>query len=613
MGGGKTIGRAAVACAALTAAACAGCHPALAAADQPDPVRHLARSMARDIAAPWPDRQYANGRFRDEVGGPSAFGEAVLGYALLDVGLREDEGRLVRTGLRAIRYAADPRSPRDGKTSIIQNTGVGLAYDLAESRLAHDERWQRIRPVVRSFIRRQPAVHLREDNSLFSNKLLFEALEVLSFRSSGVTSSRSDAIVGPHRDDHYRHALDLLRTGVPRFFAPDVRPVDGDPTVLLSDRPDDPLAYMGLSSGLYARGIERLGDDAGGDSRVTLRRSAEASWRLMAPDGDIAWAGRQLEQAWALSGFAYAARAAETYDGTSPARARRYDGVALRALRRLRDVHVGGEAGIYTVPAQHSDFDRSRLAGGEGDGYAPYGGLALMFLNWIADARGRDGQRHAPLRSDDDGAAVLGHGQSLYATQRAGDVWMAVRGRNSVSRGDDLRYDAGLVAAKVRQADGTWRDLIPRRPLLPVKGFDAAGPVIHTKTGTAAFAANKIRRKGRRGLLAVGGYRALRRHPGVSHSAEESFKPVDCGVRVSFRARAGERIEYSVFLADPENAGHADGGVVKSGGTEVAASPRGEVKLTHDWISATDSRVMRARMRWHPKDAQRIHVRICEA
>ncbi|MEA2352856.1 MAG: hypothetical protein QOJ14_1270, partial [Thermoleophilaceae bacterium] len=412
------------------------------AAARTDHVRQLARSLARQIAAPWPERQYSNGRFWDEVGEHSAYGEAVLGYALVDVGVREHDRRLVRTGLKAMRFATDRTSPQHGLTSVFQNMAVGLFYNLAQRRLAHDEQWGRIRPVVQHYIRRQVLVHLRDSNELFSNKLVIEALEVLSFRSSGITSSRSDAIVGPSRDRIYRFAVGFLRSGVPRLFAGDVRRVGGDNTLLLSDRPDDPLAYMGLASGLYARAIERLGADAGGDSRVALRRSAEAAWRLMAPDGDVAWSGRQLEQAWGLAGFAYAARAAETYGGTSAIRARRYDGVARRALERLRDVHVGGRAGIFTVPAQRSEFERSRLAGGEGDGFAPYGGLALMFLDMIADGRARPGQDQAPLRSDDGGASVLGDGQSLYATQRIGDLWMAVRGRNSVTRGDDLRYDA---------------------------------------------------------------------------------------------------------------------------------------------------------------------------
>ena len=583
-----------------------------AGAAEPDPVRHLARTLARQVAAPWPDRQYSNGRFRDEVGGPSAYGEAVLGYALIAVGRREDDGRLVRTGLRAIRYATDPSSPRDGKTSVIQNMGVGLAYNLAERRLPHDPLWKRIRPVARSFIRRQPRLHLRADNDLFGNKLLFEALEVLAFHSSGVTSSDPKAVVGPDRDRTAGYAASFLRDGVPRLFAGDVRRVDGDPTLLLSDRPDTPLAYMGLSTGLYARGIARLGDDAGGDARVAARRSVEAAWRLMAPDGDAAWAGRQLEQAWALAGFAYAARAAETYAGTSDRRARRYDGVAMRALERLRDVHLGGDAGIFTVPALRTEFDRSRLAGGEGDGFAPYGGLALMFLNMLADEPARDGQEQAPLRSDEDGASVLGHGQSLHAARRSRNIWIAVRGRTSLSRADDLRYDAGLVAAKRRQPDGSWHDLIPRRPLLPAKGIDAAGPLIHTDGGTAVFAANRIRPKGARGLLAVGGYRALRGRPEVSRSAEEFFQPVECGVQVNFRARAGERMEYSVFLRDPRGGGHKSGDVVWSGGIRVSAAPDPDVKLTHDWISASDPRVVRVRMRWHSRSPHRIHVRICE-
>jgi hypothetical protein len=619
MGGAKAIGPEGAARGRALAAAVGACVVALAAgwtaapaSARSDEVRGLARSLARQVAAPWPQRQHSNGRFYDEIGGHSAYGEAVLGYALVDVGIREHDGRLVRTGLKAMRFATDRISPDRGRTSVFQNMAVGLLYNLAERRLGHDKQWRRIRPTVRSYIRRQVLVHLRADNPLFSNKLVIEALEVLSFRSSGVTSSQSDAIVGPRRDRIYGLALDLVRNGVPRLFAGDVRMVGGDPTLLLSDRPDDPLAYMGLASGLYARAIDRLGADAGGDSRVTLRRSAEASWRLMAPDGDIAWSGRQLEQAWGLAGFANAARQAETYGGTSRARARRYDGVALRALERLRDVHVGGPAGILTVPAQRSDFDRSRLAGGEGDGYAPYGGLALMFLDMIADGRARPGQGQAPLRSDRGGASVLGHGQSLYATQRIGDVWMAVRGRNSVTRGDDLRYDAGLVSAKHRRPDGTWRDLIPRRPLLPAEGVDAAGPVIHTGGGTAVFAADRIHRKGRAGLLAVGGYRRLRGHPGVSRSAAERFRAVGCGVEVSFRARAGDRIEYSVFLRDPRNSGHGKRGVAHGGGTTATFSPPGHMTLTHDWISASDSRVLRARVSWHPRPGRRIRVRICD-
>ncbi|MEA2368142.1 MAG: hypothetical protein QOH38_860, partial [Thermoleophilaceae bacterium] len=52
--------------------------------------------------------------------------------------------------------------------------------------------------------------------------------------------------------------------------------------------------------------------------------------------------------------------------------------------------------------------------------------------------------------------------------------------------------------------------------------------------------------------------------------------------------------------------------VVKSGGIVVTPSPRSRLSLTHNWISASDPRVMRARMSWHPDAAERIRVRVCD-
>jgi hypothetical protein len=618
MGGGKAIGPeraargrvAATAVAACVAALAAGWSAAPAAAAN-DPARSLARSLARQIAAPWPQRQYSNGRFQDEVGGHSAYGEAVLGYALVDVGLREHDRRLVRTGLRAIRFATDRVSPDRGRTSVFQNMAVGLVYNLADRRLAGDEQWRRIRPIVRSYIRRQVLVHLREGNPLFSNKLLVEALEVLSFHASGVTSSRKGTIVGPDRDRVYGIAVDFLRSGVPRLFVADVGRSGGQGTLLLSDPPDAPLAYMGLAMGLYARGIAGLGGDAGRRSAVTLRRSLEAAWRLMAPDGDFAWSGRQLEQAWALSSLAWSARLAERLPGSSSTQRRRFDGLALRALGRLRDVHLGGPAGIFTVPAQRRGFERSRLAGGEGDGYAPYGGLALMFLNMIAAGPPRAAGRPTAIGSDGDAAWRLGHGQSLYATRRRRDVWFAVRGRPSVTRADDRRYDPGLVAAKRLRPDGTWFDLIPNRPLLPSLGRDATGPVLRVPGGALQFAADRF--GGRTGQVrAAGRYQRLRGDPASGREATVLYRRVSCGVEVGFDARAGERLEYSVFLRDPRNSGRGSDGAAHGGGTTATFSPPGRMEVTHDWISASFARVLRARVHWHPRTAKRIRVRICD-
>jgi hypothetical protein len=148
---------------------------------------------------------------------------------------------------------------------------------------------------------------------------------------------------------------------------------------------------------------------------------------------------------------------------------------------------------------------------------------------------------------------------------------------------------------------------------MPVTGNDSAGPlVIVTDRGTAVFQADKIRARGKKGLTALGGYRRLRGRPGVSRSANVTYRPVDCGVQVGFMARAGDRIEYSVFLRDrgKESVKPAR---VTNGGTTVTTDPNGSVRIGRDYRSATYPDVMRARFRWNVDRKKRIRVKICQA
>src|SRR3954449_5430854 len=80
--------------------------PAARGATPPaDAVGALASGLLRDLTAPWPRLQKQDGRFRSLVGGGTRYGEAMLGYVLLDVGRRTHDRRLVSSGLRALRYA----------------------------------------------------------------------------------------------------------------------------------------------------------------------------------------------------------------------------------------------------------------------------------------------------------------------------------------------------------------------------------------------------------------------------------------------------------------------------------------------------------------------------
>ena len=596
----------------LAALACAAPAAAqdLSAASRSDDVRSQARKMAKQIAEPWRQgRQYGNGRFVDEVGGYSSYGEAVLGYALISTGLREDDSKMVGVGLKAMRYATDRYSSSGGAISVFQNMAVGFTYRLAERKLRDDERWQRIRPIVQSFMRRQPLVRLRSDNDRFANHLLVESLSVFNYVRTGMTSSTPGAILGPGREDRYRFARRFIEEGVPHLMARSVRPSGEDNTLLLSDPPDKPLAYQGLSIGLYARAMDTLGD-GGARAQLTLRRALEASWRLTAPDGDLSYFGRNHEEAFTLAATAYGARIAQRLADVSSARSARYEALALRALHRLREVHVGGPAGIWPVPATAIDEEKSRSAIDHG-GYAPYGGLALMFLTMLADTESPSDSRASDLYSDRGGTAILGRGESLFASERFGRIWFAVRAGPSLQRPTDVRYDGGLIRAKRQNSDGQWFDLIPTRPRLPVDGNDSAGPlIVRDDQGTAVFDGSRIRAHGKDGIGMVGNFRTLRGSPNVTRRSDERFRPIKCGMQVAFPAHDGEVLEYSVYLRDTGDVKREDG-VVTSDGTSVSADPKPRIVLKGEYRSATDPEVVRARLRWSSHESQRIRVRIC--
>jgi hypothetical protein len=148
----------------------------------------------------------------------------------------------------------------------------------------------------------------------------------------------------------------------------------------------------------------------------------------------MSYYGRNHEEVWSLSATAYGARVAERLPSTSPDRRARYEALAQRALGRLRAVHLGGPAGVWPIPALAIDAELARPAIDHG-GYAPFGGLGLMFLDWIADLEAPNGAGGDRIFSDTGGTAILGRQDSLFATQRRGRCGSrCARGRASSAR-----------------------------------------------------------------------------------------------------------------------------------------------------------------------------------
>jgi hypothetical protein len=567
-------------------------------------VRSVARQIARQAAAPWPGLQRASGSFRDDVRWPTPYGEAILGYGLLGVGLREHDDRLVRSAMRSFDWVLTHRAKR-ARPSVFQNWSMAASYNLARRAIPHDRRFTRLLPRWRAFLRRQELRRLKPTGR-YGNHQLVEALEVLELQRTGLRGGTRKAALGPRRREYIRRALQLLNGRIPAMARARTVNVHGDPTYLLSDPPDEPMAYLGLSLGLYARGLDLLGGRATGTTHRVLRRVAEASWHLAAPDGDLGWMGRNSAEAWILSATAFGG-----HEGRRP----RTQGVALRALQRLALVHGGAPGGLYIVPGLRQNVSTGKKAVDGSGGTGEFVGLTLVFLNLLADSHST-GPAPAGVAADRDGGAVLGRGDSLRAVMRHGDVWYATRAAPSVLRAGDLRYDPGLIVLKHRRPNGAWRDLIPLRPRVSLFApADGTGPLIRTSRGRAVFAASRIARRAGGAVDLIGAYRHLGGGGGIGRRGSERIEPAaGCGgAQVSFSARAGERFEYSVFLR--ESGSHAQSGPnsVTSGGTRVTFTPGAKVELRRGYVSASDPFVVRARLRWRTSAAQAVRVTICDA
>jgi hypothetical protein len=181
-----------------------------------------------------------------------------------------------------------------------------------------------------------------------------------------------------------------------------------------------------------------------------------------------------------------------------------------------------------------------------------------------------------------DGSAVLGTRGSRFAAVRAGDVWFVVRQAPGAEA--DLRYDFGLVALKARAADGTWRDVLPVRPISRGRG-DSAGPLLRVagRTGAPAGTALRVGPHGR--VTVTGGFR---RADGrwLRRGVRFRYEALACGVRLEVPARAGDAYEYSAFTRPGDTLG------------DLAFDPQPTVTPAGRYSSGSDPRLSRLRLRF---------------
>ena len=127
--------------------------------------------------------------------------------------------------------------------------------------------------------------------------------------------------------------------------------VGGERTFVLSDPPDDPLAYQGLSLRLLRTRHLAARRQASPAAKRTLREIGNASLWLTAPDGDLAYFGPQPGAGVGARRDRLRRRGRPPGWPTTTPRSRAASARSpQRALERLRDVYGVGRFGLNITP-----------------------------------------------------------------------------------------------------------------------------------------------------------------------------------------------------------------------------------------------------------------------
>ena len=531
-------------------------------------------ALATRIAQPWQKLQYSNGVFDDYVLGAglrSRYGDAMVGYGILQTGIRDGNKVTIDTGIRGVTSAVNRSAYRKDGDAPFENLAVAQAYNLARKHVPNHPIFRRARGRWERFLSTRAMIYMIDPDLVapdrdYWNKWLVEAVGALEMLRTGVESNVEGAMLRD-RAMLQRAVENVINREIPRLA--ESRQTDdghGDRTLVLSDAPSDPIAYQAFSFGLYARAVRLLGARADGRAQTLVQRVANASWALAAPDGDVAYWGRSQEQAWALTFTAYGAQVAARLARDSLHKDR-YRALARRTVARLYRSHPVLRTGLAITPA----LGLNPVAGKAGlDPYAhmaDYNGLALAGLNWaIGEVKG-DPKKVGKLASDAASTYRVGYDTAEFASVRTGNLWYAVKRARSASA---LRYDAGLVALKMR-AGGAWRDVLPLRPYGRIA--DSIGPLITSDAGKVGSIDGNSMTTAPGGVVHIDGSWKNWSQPPV-RDARFSFEPTGGGVRMRFPALPGERYELSPFFrGTPVATAQGEATVLDDGDQRITISP----------------------------------------
>jgi len=490
------------------------------------------RALLSTTAAQWAGQMTPNGVFENPFPADLALGHGSFAPPMLTYAVH-------RAGHVAAAERAWPRSVDPIRASAFDM--VGAAYALHDLRLTAARRRQVTGYVGRYGIPPNGHRCLMRPRC-YSNLKLVDALAVLAITGAGVRSPDPAARLADPRAARRAAAL-IVNRRVPHVIDHQLRARIGRRKIrgsVLSDPPEDPLAYHALSAFMLSEAVAQLGPRAGRAARKASREATEALSALVAPDGDASYLGRGQDQVWVP---ALAAAALVNGAAARPARAARYLAGARRAVRRLARRHASPR-GLAVVGGPRTSMDGI-------DAYAhtvAYNGLALFGLTQALDAlatipAARIGRLPADRRlalSDPDatGLAVVSNGRK----------WLAVH--RTATNTLDLRHDIGALALKRRTRRG-WVDMLAPRPMTYFHAGSGGPALIHRGTPITPTGF-EIRARGRT-ISVRAGYRA---HGRWVRRVEMRWRLTRRGARMELSgAKRGDRFRVLAFT--PASTGYS--------------------------------------------------------
>ncbi len=533
------------------------------ASTEPPPISasELDAYVAR-VARAWEPYTTPDGQVLDPLNPADSgdnYGVILLADVMLKAAARDGDPVLTETGTRII-----------GKVATLP-TLAGPFNLLAVALLLRDGQqgrfpagvWTQLGGLVATLAARASAAGLTgclTMPSCYSNWRLVWSAGAASLLSGGNPLSRAADITG-----------DLAMAVA--HAAPPVAPSPLPGARELSDPGAEPPSYH-LFSCVLLELIAEADPAAITPSVEALReQAARYALLLMAPDGQLSYAGRSLNQSWVqAAGAALGARQAIQ----DPIHATQWRSFANRAVSYLMNTYPARSDGVLPiVPGLLADWNPAIM-----DSYAAldqYEGLTLWFLTDALEHWPEASAARAPLLADAPNLLVGDLRASGLVWGRSGPVWWALSGHSTAS---DPRSAQGLVMVKVQTASG-WHDLVALRPLQPGLSSVWTLRLPSGKTATPLFTA--VRGSGQQAVLR-GSYRLASGH--VVAPATWTLTTTGDGITLAMTKPSRTTLQTTVWLTDGNPHLSAGASSIQQGGCIVTASGRA-CPMTLRWNGGT--------------------------